>query len=80
MLLFMFYLVSEWPLYRHQPKLIECINLESLMPYLNQQHLLTDNENYILSNPSRTHYTQVRHLLQYIESKGEDGLLRFITI
>lgn len=62
----------------HQPQLAQYINLESLVPYLNQQQLLTDDENEVLLNLYLSQRTRVLKLLQFLETKGEVGFQRFL--
>ena len=62
----------------HQPDLAQYIKLESLLPYLNQQHLLTDDENDVLLNVELSNRWRVLKLLQFIEGKGPEGLQRFL--
>lgn len=63
---------------QHQPLLVQYIDLDSLIPYLNQQLLLTDDENEILLNLYLSNRKRVLKLLQFVESKGEEGFLRFL--
>ncbi len=62
----------------YQPKLVECINLEALVPHLNRLLVLTDHENEILLNQHFTHRQRLLHLLERMEHKGDTGLLRFL--
>ena len=62
----------------HQPELAQHINLESLVPYLNQQQLLTDAENEVVLNLYLTQRMRVLKLLQFLETKGEIGFQGFL--
>ena len=62
----------------HQPELVQYINLESLVPYLNQQQLLTDDENDTLLNLYLSNRIRVIKLLQFMETKGDEGFQRFL--
>lgn len=48
------------------------------MPYLNQQMLLTDDENDILLHLYLSNRCRVLKLLQFIETKGDEGFRRFL--
>jgi hypothetical protein len=62
----------------HAPELAQYIKLECILPYLNQQHLLTDDENDILLNVMLSERMRILKLLKFIESKGPEGFQRFL--
>ncbi len=62
----------------HQPQLVQYLSIDALIPYLNQQQLLTDDENDILLNLFLSNRTRVLKLLQFIERKGDEGFQRFL--
>ena len=64
---------------RFQPELVKLIDLNSLLPYLNQYLLLTDTENEELQNETNVRSVRVQKLLQFMERKGERGFQLFLT-
>lgn len=63
---------------KYQPELVQYINIEALLPYLVQQHLLTDHEKEVLLNEFLTHRVKVMKLLHFIECKGPTGFQMFL--
>ena len=57
---------------------MQYINLDSLVPYLNQQELLTRNENEILMNIEVPPNNRILKLLHFIEGKGDKGFQLFL--
>lgn len=45
---------------------------------MNQQHLLTDDENDTLLNMVLSERVRVLKLLQFMETKGPEGFMRFL--
>ena len=74
----MYYTDAKVLLRRHQPELVQYIKLESILPYLNQQHLLTDDEYDILLNVMLSERMRKLKLLKFIEGKGPEGFQRFL--
>jgi len=63
---------------KYQPELVQYISIEALLPYLVQQHLLTDYEKEVLLNEFLAHRVKVMKLLHFIESKGPAGFQLFL--
>ena len=58
--------------------LIALVNLEALLPYLQQHHLLTDNEQSYLSNTLYSSTDRAQMLLRYLKHKGDGSLQMFL--
>ena len=65
-------------LHQNAPELAKYIKLESLLPYLNKYHLLTDGENSELLNLLINEHYRVLKLLHFIAGKGPDGFQYFL--
>jgi len=65
-------------IYQLNPQMIKYINLVSLVPYLNKHGILTSEERFYLSSSHKSPTEKVNHLLQYLESKGEDTVQKFL--
>ena len=63
---------------KHQPELVQLINLPELVLYLNRHEVLTDRENEILRNSMVPHHDRVLSLLSFVEKKGPDGYEKFL--
>ena len=58
--------------------LVQHLNIDALLPFLVQQHLLTDQERKVLLNEILTHSLKVMKLLHFVEMKGPEGFRRFL--
>ena len=58
--------------------LVQYLNIDALLPFLVQQHLLTDQERKVLLNEILTHRLKVMKLLHFVEMKGPEGFMRFM--
>ena len=65
-------------IYKLNPQMIKYINLVSLVPYLNKHGILTSEERFHLSSSHKSPTEKVNYLLQYLESKGEDTVQKFL--
>ena len=63
---------------KHQPELVQLINLPELVPYLNRHEVLTDRENEILRNSMVPHHDRVLNLLSFVKKKGPNGYDKFL--
>lgn len=76
--IFHLYTAAKMLLRKYQPDLAQYISIEALLPYLVQQHLLTDYEKEVLLNEFLSHRVKVLKLLHFIESKGPAGFQLFL--
>ena len=53
--------------------------MESLLPYLNKHHLLTDGENSELLNLVISERCRVLKLIEFMKGKGPEGFQSFLT-
>ena len=63
---------------KHNVELSRLLNIDLLLPYLNQHGLLTRDEHEDLINPLHTSATKVSKLLVWLPRKGSRFLYRFI--
>ena len=63
---------------KHQPELVQLINLPELVPYLNRHEVLTPRENEILQNSNVPHHDRVLKLLTFVQKKGSIGYDKFL--
>ena len=63
----------------NQPYLVENINLMSLLPYLNAQHLLSDSEDEELQLRQVPEHDRIIRLLTILQKKGESGFRKFLV-
>ena len=56
------------------PNLISLVNLEVLLPYLQQHQLITDDEESYLSNMLYSSRARAQMLLRYLKHKGDGSL------
>ena len=62
------------------PNLTALVNLKALLPYLQQHHLLTDNEESYLINMLYSSTERVQMLLSYLKHKGDGSLQMFYAV
>ena len=60
------------------PNVTLLVNLESLLPYLQQHHLVTVDEESYLSNSLYSSTKRARMLLSYLKHKGDGSLQMFL--
>ena len=61
------------------PRIRNSLDIQAILPHLNQQDLLTSDErDILLQNSHSTRCNKIDHLLQWLPRKGEDALERFI--
>ena len=65
-------------IYQLNPQMIKYINMVSLIPYLNKYGILTSHERFYLNNNHKSPTEKVNYLLQYLESKGEETVKKFL--
>jgi len=65
-------------IYQLNPQMIKYINMVSLIPYLNKYGILTSEERFYLNSSSKSPTEKVNFLLQYLESKSDDTVLKFL--
>ena len=54
------------------------INMDELLPYLQQHHLVTTNEQYHLRNTKHSQLEKSQILLGYLKQKGDGSLQMFL--
>ena len=59
-------------------ELMRSLNVDSLLPYLQREQLVTHQEFVHLIHPNRTNYEKKQFLLSILPSKGENAYKRFI--
>ena len=71
---------KEWSecLSEHYFKIIEYLDVTSLLPHLWQKHLLTPTERDVLDSMRATPHEQNRYLIKILPGKGESGFKRFL--
>ena len=71
---------SEWRrcLKNHHDRLINCLNVNALLPHLDRKRLLTPSENEILYSMRTTPIEQASYLLRILPGKGENGFKLFL--
>ena len=69
---------QEKILQKYHVELLRQLNVELLLPYLNQHGLLTRDEHEDLINPLHTSATKVNKLLVWLPRKGSRFLYRFV--
>ena len=69
---------QEKILRKHHLELLRLLNIELLLPYLNQHGLLTGNEHEDLINPLHTSTTKANKLVVWLPHKGSRFLYKFI--
>ena len=65
-------------IYKLNPQMIKYINLVSLVPYLNKHEILTSEERFYLSSSHKSPTEKVNYLLQYLDSKGQNTVQKFL--
>lgn len=65
-------------IYQLNPQMNKYINMVSLVPYLNKYGILTSEERFYLNSNSKSPTEKVNYLLQYLESKGEETIKKFL--
>ena len=63
---------------QHQLNFIQLINLQSLIPHLNEQDLITRDEQDRLTNPLLTECERIVDLLYIIERQGAEAYPHFL--
>ena len=71
---------SEWSqcLKEHHCKIIEYLDVNTLLPHLWEKGLLTPNERDILDSMHTTPRKQARYFLKILPGKGKHGFKRFL--
>ena len=69
--------MSSHSLRRLHPSLKNCVKLDVIIPYLNEEQLPTQDEYYNLTNELRTPGTRINSLIDCIDSHHEEGLGKF---
>jgi hypothetical protein len=71
---------SEWSqcLKEHHCRIIEYLNVNTLLPHLWENGLLTPNERDWLDSMRKTPREQARYLLRILPGKGKRGFKRFL--
>ncbi len=66
---------------KHNRDFVECMNVQSLLPYLQEQELLTRHEYEKLTQEvhTKTQSEQNHYLLRILPTKGEHAFERFFT-
>ena len=71
----------EFILYRHLPKLVELLNIDSLRVFLRAEEFLSDDDMEML-NPHPPHYVGskiVETLVKLVRRKGQKGFKKFLS-
>ena len=71
---------TDWSrcLKEHHRMIIEYLNVNALLPHLNEKYLLTPSENEVLYSMRTTPREQARHLLTILPGKGKKGFKLFL--
>ena len=54
------------------------VNMDALLPYLQQHHLVTRNEEHHLSSKNHSFIEKAQMLLGYLKTKGDESLQRIL--
>ena len=65
-------------IYQLYPQMVKYINLDSLVPHIYKNGVLTSREWYYFNNFFKSPTEKIHYLLQYIDGKGEDTVQKFL--